>query len=129
MWIAAGVVLLAIVAAAALLLLLKPAKSGRVTVPNLAGETQAAAVASLRHEGLVPVVSLAANARVPTRARSSAALRPAGRSWTRGLMSSVVVSSGPGVIGLPDVNGKSRSEAVKILREQGLSTDEPEPDE
>ncbi len=118
-WIAAGVVLLAIVAAAALLLLLKPAKSGRVTVPNLAGETQAAAVASLRHEGLVPVVSLAANARVPS-GQVVGSTPPGGTIVDKGAHVEVVVSSGPGVIGLPDVNGKSRSEAEKILREKGF---------
>jgi len=118
-WIAASVVLLAIVAAAALLLLLKPAKSGRVTVPNLAGETQAAAVASLRHEGLVPVVSLAANARVPS-GQVVGSTPPGGTIVDKGAHVEVVVSSGPGVIGLPDVNNKSRSEAEKILREKGF---------
>jgi serine/threonine-protein kinase len=118
LWIAAGVALLAIVAAAALLLL-KPAKSGRVTVPNLAGETQAAAVSSLRHEGLVPVVSLAANARVPT-GQVVGSTPPGGTIVAKGSHVSVVVSSGPGVIGLPDVNGKSSSEAVKILRNKGF---------
>ncbi len=118
LWIAAGVVLLAIAVAAALLLL-KPAKSGRVTVPNLAGETQAAAVSSLRREGLVPVVSLAANARVPT-GQVVGSTPPAGTIVAKGSHVSVVVSSGPGVIGLPDVNGKSSSEAVKILRENGF---------
>ncbi|MGA9284504.1 MAG: Stk1 family PASTA domain-containing Ser/Thr kinase [Solirubrobacteraceae bacterium] len=118
LWIAAGVALLAIVAIAALLLL-KPAKSGRVTVPNLAGETQAAAVSSLHHEGLVPVVSLAANARVPT-GQVVGSTPPGGTIVDKGSHVSVVVSSGPGVIGLPDVNGKSSSEAMKILREKGF---------
>jgi beta-lactam-binding protein with PASTA domain len=118
LWIAAGVVLLAIAAAAALLLL-KPAKSGRVTVPNLAGETQEAAVVSLRHEGLVPVVSLAANARVPT-GQVVGSTPPGGTIVVKGSHVSVVVSSGPGVIGLPDVNDKSSSDAVKILRDAGF---------
>jgi beta-lactam-binding protein with PASTA domain len=118
LWIAAAVVLLAIAAAAALLLL-KPAKSGRVTVPNLAGETQAAAAASLRHEGLVPVVSLAPNARVPN-GQVVGSTPPGGTIVAKGSHVSVIVSSGPGVIGLPDVNGKSGSEAVKILREKGF---------
>ena len=118
LWIAAGVALLAIAAIAALLLL-KPAKSSRVTVPNLAGETQAAAVSSLHHEGLVPVVSLAANARVPT-GQVVGSTPPGGTIVDKGSHVSVVVSSGPGVIGLPNVNGKSSSEAMKILREKGF---------
>ncbi|MGA7704262.1 MAG: Stk1 family PASTA domain-containing Ser/Thr kinase [Solirubrobacteraceae bacterium] len=118
LWIAAGVALLAIAAVAALLLL-KPAKSGRVTVPNLAGETQAAAVDSLRHEGLVPVVALAANARVPS-GQVVGSTPPGGTIVDKGSHVDVVVSSGPGVIGLPDVNGKSSSEAMKILRDAGF---------
>ncbi|HWX88299.1 MAG TPA: PASTA domain-containing protein, partial [Solirubrobacteraceae bacterium] len=98
---------------------LSPAKSGRVTVPNLAGETQAAAVASLQHEGLVPVVSLAANARVPS-GQVVGSTPPSGTIVAKGSRVSVIVSSGPGVIGLPNVNGKSSSEAVKILREKGF---------
>ncbi len=107
------------IAAVAVLLLTAPAKSGRVTVPNLAGETQAAAVSSLRHEGLVPVVLLAANARVPT-GQVVGSTPPGGTIVAKGSRVSVVVSSGPGVIGLPDVNGKSSSDAVKILRDAGF---------
>jgi eukaryotic-like serine/threonine-protein kinase len=118
LWIAAAVAVLAIAAAAALLLF-KPASSGRVTVPDLAGETQSAAVASLRHEGLVPVVSLAANSRVPS-GQVVGSTPPSGTIVKKGSHVSVVVSSGPGVIGLPNVNGKGSSEAVKILREKGF---------
>jgi eukaryotic-like serine/threonine-protein kinase len=118
LWTAAVVAVLAIAAGAALLLL-KPARSDRVTVPDLAGETQAAAVASLRHEGLVPVVSLAANSRVPS-GQVVGSTPPSGTIVKKGSHVSVVVSSGPGVIGLPNVNGKGSAEAVKILREKGF---------
>ncbi len=63
LWIAAGVALLAIVLAALYLLVLAP-KTSHIAVPNVAGETQSAAIVSLQREGLVPVVTLAANARV-----------------------------------------------------------------
>jgi beta-lactam-binding protein with PASTA domain len=118
LWIAAGVALLAIAAGVALLLL-KPAENGRVTVPNLAGETQAAAVTSLHREGLVPVVSLATNSRVPS-GQVVGSTPPGGTIVKKGSRVSVVVSSGPGVVGLPNVNGKGSSEAVKILREKGF---------
>src|ERR1700735_556650 len=118
LWIAAAAALLAIAAAAALLLT-GSTKSGRVTVPNLAGATPAAPVSSLRHEGLVPVVPLAANARVPA-GQVVGSTPPGGTIVDKGSHVSVVVSSGPGVIGLPDVNGKSSSEAMKILREKGF---------
>jgi eukaryotic-like serine/threonine-protein kinase len=117
LWAAAVVALLAIAAAAALLL--SPAKSGRVTVPNLLGETQSAAATSLQREGLVPVVSLAANARVPN-GQVVGTTPPSGTIVKKGSRVSVIVSSGPGVIGLPNVNGKGSSEAVKILREKGF---------
>jgi beta-lactam-binding protein with PASTA domain len=119
LWAAAAVAVLAIVAAAALLLLLNPAKSARVTVPNLVGDTQLAAVASLQREGLVGVVSLAANARVPS-GQVVGTTPPSGTIVEKGSRVSVIVSSGPGVIGLPNVNGKGSSEAVKILREKGF---------
>jgi eukaryotic-like serine/threonine-protein kinase len=128
LWAGAAVALLAI-GATAVLLLLGPAKSERVTVPNLVGETQAAAVASLRHEGLVPVVSLAANARVPS-GQVVGSAPPGGTIVAKGSRVNVVVSSGPGVIGLPDVNGKGSSEAVKILREKGFQpTTQDQPSE
>jgi len=118
LWTAAAVAVLAIAAAAALLLL-TPADSGRVTVPDLAGETQSEAVASLRREGLIPVVSLAANSRVPN-GQVVGSTPPSGTIVKKGSHVNVVVSSGPGVIGLPNVNGKGSAEAVKILREKGF---------
>jgi serine/threonine protein kinase len=118
LWIAVAVAALAIAAAAALLLL-HPSSSGRVTVPNLVGETQSAAAASLQREGLTPVVSLAANARVPS-GQVVGTTPPSGTIVDKGARVSVVVSSGPGVLGLPNVNGKTSSEAVKILRDKGF---------
>jgi beta-lactam-binding protein with PASTA domain len=45
---------------------------------------------------------------------------PRGTIVKKGTRVSVVVSSGPGVIGLPNVNGKGSAEAVRILREKGF---------
>jgi beta-lactam-binding protein with PASTA domain len=118
LWAAAGVAALAIIAALVLLFLLPP-DAGRVTVPDLAGETQSAAVASLKREGLVPVSSLAANARVPS-GLVVGTTPPRGTVVKKGSRVSLVVSSGPGVLALPNVNNKKRDEAVKILRENGF---------
>jgi beta-lactam-binding protein with PASTA domain/predicted Ser/Thr protein kinase len=118
LWAAAAVAVLAVLAAAAALLL-QPASAGRVTVPNVVGETQSAAVTSLQREGLVAVVSLAANARVAS-GQVVGTTPPSGTIVKKGLRVSVVVSSGPGVLGLPNVNGKGSTEAVKILREKGF---------
>jgi serine/threonine-protein kinase len=117
-WIAGGVAALAIVAAILLLLLL-PSKTDQVTVPDVTGETQAAAVASLRGAGLQPVVSTAANARVAS-GLVIGTTPPHGTVVKKGSRVSVFVSSGPGVLALPDVTGKKSAEAVKILREKGF---------
>ncbi|MGH2910850.1 MAG: Stk1 family PASTA domain-containing Ser/Thr kinase [Solirubrobacteraceae bacterium] len=117
-WIAGGVAALAIIAAILLLLLL-PSKAGQVTVPDVTGETQAAAVTSLRTAGLQPVVSTVANAHVAS-GLVIGTTPPHGTVVKKGLRVSVFVSSGPGILALPNVNGKKSAEAVKILREKGF---------
>ncbi|HTA14247.1 MAG TPA: PASTA domain-containing protein, partial [Solirubrobacteraceae bacterium] len=117
-WIAVGVAAIALAAAIALLLLL-PSKAGRVTVPDVTGKTQAAAVDSLRREGLQPVVSLAANARVAS-GLVVGTTPPSGTVLKKDSRVSVIVSSGPGILALPNVNGKKSDAATKILREKGF---------
>jgi beta-lactam-binding protein with PASTA domain len=118
LWAAAGAALLAGVAAVVLLLVLSPT-AGRVTVPEVTGRTQAAAVGALRRAGLRPVVSLAANARVAS-GRVIGTTPPRGTIVGKGSRVSVFVSSGPGSLALPNVNNKKSDEAVKILREKGF---------
>ncbi|MGA9875789.1 MAG: Stk1 family PASTA domain-containing Ser/Thr kinase [Solirubrobacteraceae bacterium] len=118
LWIAAGVVALAIAAAVVLLLVLSP-KTGQVTVPNVTGETQSAAVTSLQHEKLVPIVSLAANAHVPS-GLVVGTTPPSGTTVKKGARVSVIVSSGPGIVTLPNVNNKPSAEALKILHDKGF---------
>jgi serine/threonine-protein kinase len=119
LWIAAAVVLLLGLAAAAALLLLASPKTGRATVPEVTGETQAAAVTTLKRAGLEPLVSLSANAHVPS-GLVIGTTPPRGTSVEKGSQVSVFVSSGPGTLALPNVNGKSATEALKILREKGF---------
>jgi beta-lactam-binding protein with PASTA domain len=118
LWVAGGAAALAIVAAVVLLFLL-PSKTGRVTVPDVTGETQSAAVASLRREGLEPVSSLAANAHVAS-GRVIGTTPPSGTVVKKGSRVSVFVSSGPGIVALPNVYNKKSDEAMKILREKGF---------
>jgi beta-lactam-binding protein with PASTA domain len=118
LWITAGVVVLALVAAAIALFALG-GKGGQVTVPNVSGDTQSAALASLRREGLVPVAELAANARVPS-GQVVGTTPPSATVVKKGTRVSVVVSSGPGILALPNVDRKSGAEATKILREKGF---------
>jgi eukaryotic-like serine/threonine-protein kinase len=128
LWAAAGVTALA-VAAALVLLFALPSDTGRVTVPDVTGETQSAAVASLKRAGLEPVVSLAANASVAS-GQVIGTTPPRGTIVDRGSRVSVFVSSGPGILALPNVNGKKSSEAVKILREKGFKpTTQSQPSE
>ncbi len=117
-WIAAGVAALAIITAILLLLLL-PSKTGQVTVPEVTGQTQTAAVVSLRGAGLQPVVSTAANAHVAV-GFVIGTTPPHGTVVKKGSHVTVFVSSGPGILALPDVTGKKSAEAVKILREKGF---------
>jgi serine/threonine protein kinase len=118
LWVAGGVAALAIVVAVVLLFLL-PSKVGRVTVPDVTGETQSAAVASLKREGLEPVSSLAANAHVAS-GRVIGTTPPRGTVVKKGSRVSVFVSSGPGIVALPNVYNKKSGEATKILREKGF---------
>jgi eukaryotic-like serine/threonine-protein kinase len=118
-WVAAALALLAAAVAAVLLFVLPSSKVGRVTVPDVVGRTQAVAVSMLRQKGLEPVPSLSANARVPN-GMVIGTIPPQGTVVGKGSRVSVVVSSGPGIVALPDVTGKKSSEALKILRGKGF---------
>jgi beta-lactam-binding protein with PASTA domain len=117
-WIAVGVAVLAAAVAAVLLLTASP-KAGRVTVPEVTGETQAAAVTTLKRAGLEPAVSLSANAHVPS-GLVIGTTPPRGTIVSKGSHVSVFVSSGPGTLPLPNVEGKTSAEALKILRAKGF---------
>jgi eukaryotic-like serine/threonine-protein kinase len=116
-WGLAGALLAAAVVLA-LLLLLGPSKQ-RVRIPDVSGQTQTAAVATLRHAGLRPVLS-------PTASASVSSGTVIGESPSHGTLVdkgssvSVLVSTGPGSQALPDVTGKRASDAVKILRAKGF---------
>jgi eukaryotic-like serine/threonine-protein kinase len=127
-WIAAGVAALAILAAVLLLLLL-PTKTGSVTVPDVAGQTQTAAVATLKREGLAPVVSVTSNAHV-TSGLVIGTTPARGTIVSKGARVSVFVSSGAESVAVPSVVHKPSAEAVKILTQKGLQpTTQSEPSE
>jgi serine/threonine-protein kinase len=117
-WIAAAVATLAIIAAV-LLLLLAPSKSGSVTVPEVTGQTQSTAVATLKRRGLSPVVSVTANAHVAS-GLVIGTTPPRGTIVNKGARVSVFVSSGAESVAVPNVVHKSSAEAVKILTQKGL---------
>lgn len=117
MWWALGVAAL-LAAAVALLLLLGPSTK-QVTVPNVSGQSQAAAMASLKRAGLRPVVQPTANASVAS-GSVIGTTPPRGTRVDEGSSVTLFVSTGPGSQALPDVTGKPVGEAVKILKDKGF---------
>jgi serine/threonine-protein kinase len=117
-WIAAAIALLAI-AAALLLLFLLPSKGAGVRVPDVTGQSQSAAVATLHRDGLSPVVSVTANADVES-GLVIGTTPPHGTVVRRGARVTVFVSSGAESIAVPNVVHKPRAEAVKLLKQKGL---------
>jgi eukaryotic-like serine/threonine-protein kinase len=127
-WIAAGIAVAAIIVAVLLLLPL-PGKSGEVTVPDVTGQTQAAAISTLKREGLSPVVSVTANAHVAS-GLVIGTTPPRGTSVHKGARVSVFVSSGAESVAVPNVVHKPSAEALKILTQKGLQpTAQNEPSE
>jgi beta-lactam-binding protein with PASTA domain len=117
MWWALGAAAL-LAAAVALLLLLGPS-SKQVTVPNVSGQSQAAAVARLKRAGLHSVLQPTTNARVPS-GFVIGETPPHGTRVGAGSSVTLFVSTGPGSQALPDVTGKPASEAVRLLKEKGF---------
>ncbi len=110
-WVVLAAVLLAAAAAAVLLLL--PGK-GRTTVPDVVGQSEQAAGATLRSAGLVPIPSLAAST-VPTGLVISEN-PPAGTIVAGASRVDIVVSGGPATAPLISVRGLSESAALARLR-------------
>jgi eukaryotic-like serine/threonine-protein kinase len=127
-WWALALALLAAAAIVLLVLLLKPT-SHDVTVPDVAGKSEAAALATLRHAGLRPAVSPTANASVASGTVIGTS-PPHGAAVQKGATVTVFVSTGPGSVALPDVTGQPRDRALKTLRQDGfVPRPQSQPDE
>ncbi len=114
-WIAGGV-LLALIAAGVALALLLPATKRQVTVPNVVGRTATLATTELKAADLVPVPSQAPSLDVAEGAVIS--LSPAAGSVVqRGAHVSVVVSTGPASVGVPDVRNLTSAQAEHKLEQ------------
>ncbi len=114
-WIAGGVLLVLVAAGVALALLL-PASKRQVTVPNVVGRSASLASTELKTAGLVPVPSPAPSLNVAQGAVISVS-PAAGSVVQRGAHVSVVVSSGPASVGVPDVKGLTSGEAEHKLEQ------------
>jgi eukaryotic-like serine/threonine-protein kinase len=102
--------------AAALLLGSSP---GKVTVPDVVGQTEQAASTKLRGAGLTPVPSLADSPTVATGLVVSETPAHGSRVGS-GSRVNIVVSSGPGSAPLPSLEGLSAAQAVARLRSAGF---------
>jgi eukaryotic-like serine/threonine-protein kinase len=116
LWTLAAVLIAA--ALAALVIVLAPAKQS-VTAPDVAGQSEQAASATLRSAGLSPVPSLAASATVPSGLVISQT-PPAGSVLSKGTHVRIVVSGGPATAAVADVVGLNAAQAGARLRKAGF---------
>jgi eukaryotic-like serine/threonine-protein kinase len=123
----AGAAAAAIVVLVLVLTLTRPSSGGQVAVPNVAGQSEAAAGAALRHAGLVPVPALTASSTVADGVVISET-PPAGSVVSKGTRVTIAVSTGPGSSPLPDVAGLTAAQATAKLKEAGFKpTTEKQP--
>jgi beta-lactam-binding protein with PASTA domain/predicted Ser/Thr protein kinase len=115
LWALAAVLIAAAVAGALLLLSAK----GRVTVPDVTGQSEQAAGATLRRAGLTPIPSLGASATIP--AGLVVRQSPSGGGVVdKGTRVSIVISGGPASAGVTNVEGLGTAQAVARLRAAGF---------
>ena len=123
--IAAAVAVL--VALVLVLALTRPSSGGSVTVPSVAGQSEAAANATLRHAGLIPVPALTASSSVPSGVVIGET-PPAGSVVDKGTRVTISVSTGPGSSALPNVAGLTAAQATAKLKAAGFKpTTETQP--
>ncbi len=115
LWTITGALLVALV----VLGLLLASAGGQVTVPNVIGQTEAAALARLRGTNLSPAVATTASTTVPNGLVVSET--PSGGSEVgKGTRVSILVSAGPGSAKMPAVEGLTTATAVSKLRAAGF---------
>jgi eukaryotic-like serine/threonine-protein kinase len=115
-WVLGAVALVAIVGTALALAL---TAQNKVSVPAVTGLTQAQAVARLSHAGLTAGPSQAISA-VVTAGNVISQNPKADSKVKRGSRVSIVVSSGPGSLALPNVVGQNSAQATAALEAAGL---------
>jgi eukaryotic-like serine/threonine-protein kinase len=121
--------LAALVVAGIVAAVLLSSSAGHVNVANVTGETEQAASARLRTQGLGVAPSLASSATVAD-GRVISQSPVAGSRVEKGSRVSIVVSSGPGSAALQSVEGLTATQALARLRAAGFKPtrqDEPSP--
>jgi len=109
----------AVLVAAVVLALLLSGTAAKVTVPDVTGQTEQAAVATLRRAGLAPAASLAASSTVASGLVVSESPRRGSRV-ARGTRVAITVSSGPSSAAVENVEGLSVARAMARLRASGF---------
>ena len=117
-WLLWGSGLLLIAALVVLGLLLRVLR-GKVTTPNVVGQTEAVALARLRTANLDPVAASTASATVPSGVVVSQT-PSSGSEVRKGARVSILVSAGPGTAALPAVEGLTAAAAESKLRKAGF---------
>jgi beta-lactam-binding protein with PASTA domain len=115
LWASAALLLAALVA----LGLLLASSGGRVTVPNVVGQTEAAALAQLRRANLNPAASVTASTSIASGVVVFQTPR-GGSEVGKGTRVSILVSGGPGSAKLPAVEGLTAARALSSLRAAGF---------
>ena len=110
---------LLLVAALVVLGLLVASSGGKVTTPNVVGQTEAVALARLRTANLDPVAASTASATVPSGVVVSQT-PSSGSEVRKGARVSILVSAGPGTAALPAVEGLAAAAAESKLRKAGF---------
>jgi beta-lactam-binding protein with PASTA domain len=117
-WWAAGGTLLALAVAAVLVLVLAPGKH-EVTVPNVTGQTEAAASARMAAVGLTAAPSSTASTAFPA-GIVFGETPPHGSVVSKGSRVTLLVSSGPGSAPVPEVKGLTSAQALQKLTKAGF---------
>jgi beta-lactam-binding protein with PASTA domain/predicted Ser/Thr protein kinase len=122
-----GAVVAVLVAGLVALVLLLASPGGRVTVPNVTGQPQEMASATLRRAGLTPVISLVASANVASGVVIDQ--KPArGGAVAKGASVTIAVSTGPDSYKLENVAELTATQAVAKLKAAGFKpTTETQP--
>ena len=110
---------LLLVVAVVVLGLLVASSGGKVTTPNVVGQTEAVALARLRTANLDPVAATTASATVPSGVVVSQ-MPSSGSEVRKGARVSILVSAGPGTAALPAVEGLTAASAESKLRKAGF---------
>jgi serine/threonine-protein kinase len=98
-----------------------PGSPQQVEVPNVTGQLQEAARESLSGAGFLPNVQREASSNVPIN-QATRTDPPAGQKAAKGSQVTLYVSTGPAQVQVPDLTGKTTSEAAQQLQALGLTT-------